>query len=186
MSRVLANSVPCGICGELKVPGGALASHEQSCRNGGKTKRKRSKYRELFLANNGAGPYVCYFSCGEVVLYEELIVHHIDEDHTNNKLENLTATHRVCHNRHHFSELWQERRDEMLASPTRGHRVPHSEDTKKTLSQKHKDNGHSPTESAREAARLFNTGRPRSEETKQKISAAHKARRLRAQGGDAQ
>ena len=182
MTRKLANSLPCRYCGEFKVPGGALASHERSCANGGSQKRKRSRYRELFFATNGAGPYVCFFSCGEPVDFSEVVVHHINGDHTDNRLENLVPSHRSCHNGHHLAELWSQRRDDMLSSDTRGNRVPHSEETKRLISQKKKAAGQQPSVEAREKARLKNLGTPRSEETKKRISDGHKARRaLRAQ-----
>lgn len=182
MSRRLLNSTPCKYCGELKVPGGALVSHEKSCSTGGATKRKRSRYRELFFAHSGAGPYTCFFMCGELVLFEEVIVHHIDGDHTNNEINNLVPCHRLCHNGHHLKELWIDRREDMLAGDARGHRTPHSEETKRLISEKKKSSGQKPSDEAREKAKLTNLGKPRSEETKRKISEAHKARRaLRAQ-----
>lgn len=182
MSRRLANSAPCKYCGELKVPGGALTSHERACANGGPQKRKRSRYRELFFATNGAGPYICYFSCGEPIIFAEVIVHHINGNHVDNRIENLAPAHRTCHNAHHLAELWSERRDDMLAPETRGHRIPHTEQVKKLISEKKKAAGQQPSDEAREKARLKNLGTPRSEETKKRISDGHKARRaLRAQ-----
>jgi hypothetical protein len=128
----------------------------------------------------GAGPYKCFFDCGTVVEFHELIVHHIDGDHTNNLIENLVPCRRVCHNGHHFKELWTTRKEDLMASPTRGHRVPHSEETKSSLSKNHKLAGYAPTDEAREKARIANTGKKRSEETRRKISEGHKRRALRA------
>jgi hypothetical protein len=167
---MLKNSAPCKFCGELKVPGGALVSHEKSCSTGGAKRRKRSKYRELFLANNGIGPYVCFFDCGNYVQYEELIVHHVDGDHTNNDLKNLVPCHRLCHNSHHFKELWETDRESLLSSETRGHLTPHSEETKAKISSLHKANGVAPSDAAREKAKEVNTGSKRSELAKSKMS----------------
>lgn len=176
------NEAVCKHCGRTVIRGGALVAHEKSCASGGPKKRQRTRYREIFFAYNGVGPYACYF-CGDDVSFDSIVVHHIDENETNNSVENLVATHRVCHNGHHFKTLWKEKRDQMLASPTRGHRTKHSEATKNNLSKTMKEKGHKPSEEARELARLVNTGSHRSEETKLKISRAHKARR--AAGGEA-
>lgn len=61
---------------------------------------KVPRYREIFIIHTKAGPWDCYF-CGEDVLYEQLIVHHLDEDRSNNDLMNLVASHDVCHKSHH-------------------------------------------------------------------------------------
>jgi hypothetical protein len=58
------------------------------------------KYREIFFAHNGTGPYPCRF-CAEEVSMEEVLVHHVDDDHTNGAPENLAAAHRICHTGHH-------------------------------------------------------------------------------------
>ena len=169
MSRKLANSILCDNCGDYFIPGGAYASHRTSCLKGGPKKRRRTRYRELYIALHGIGPYPCYFGCEELVSFDELIVHHIDEDFSNDAAENLTAAHRSCHNGHHFKELWKERRDDMLAS-NRGSRSPRSEETKKAISDSHKAAGHAPSAEARELARQKNTGSHRSQETRDKIS----------------
>lgn len=169
------NSVACKHCGELKVPGGALVSHEKACSNGGKKRRRRSQYREIFFANNGPGPYKCFF-CQETVTFEEVIVHHIDHDEVNNDLTNLTPCHRVCHNSYHFKDLWKRDKKKLLSSETRGHRTPHSEKTKEEMSRNHKAQGHRPSPEAIEKAASVNRGKPRSEETKKKISEGHKKR----------
>lgn len=150
----LANSKECSHCGEYFVPGGAYASHTQSCASGGKKRRKRTRYRELFFAHNGPGPYICYFGCGEPVTFQEVIVHHTDDDFTNDSITNLAPAHRVCHNGHHFTELWAERREELLGSPTRGNRKPHSEETKRKISETKKARSQAPTQEARDKAAL--------------------------------
>jgi hypothetical protein len=183
---MLANSIPCQYCGEHKVPGGALAAHERACANGGPKRRRRTQYRELFFANNGPGPYVCFF-CEEPVSFSQIIVHHVDHDETNNDLTNLKACHRVCHNGYHFKDLWKEKREELLSSDTRGHRVPHTEETRRLLSENHKEKRHRPSDEARAKAAAVNTGKQRSPETRAKISEGHKRRALRKleEGGGA-
>lgn len=179
------NTGACTICGEIIVRGGALKSHEIACAKGGPKRRRRTRYRELFFAHSGFGPYDCWF-CGEDVDFESVIVHHVDEDETNNDIVNLVAAHRLCHSRHHFKGIWEERREELLASPTRGHHTPHTEETKRALSEAAKSRGAAPTAAAIEAARLVNTGKPRSPETRRKISEGHRARRaLNSIGGGA-
>lgn len=179
--RHLKNSVACKHCGELKVPGGALVAHERACGTGGKTstRRRRSRYREIFFAYNGPGPYDCYFKCGEPVKFQEVIVHHIDEDFTNDEPFNLAPAHRTCHNGHHFAELWATRREELMASPTRGNYGPRPEEYKKRMSEQHKSKGHRPTPEAIEKARLANTGKTRSEEARRNISQGRKAAKER-------
>ena len=181
----LTNSVACKYCGELKVPGGALVSHEKACANGGSKKRRRSKYREIFFAHNGPGPYICFF-CQQNVIFDEVIVHHVNHNETDNRLENLKPCHRLCHNGYHFKELWKENPEKLMSSETRGHRVPHSEETRKNLSESHKNKGHRPSDEAIEKAASVNRGKPRSEETKRKISEGHKRRASKSsEGGDA-
>lgn len=88
--------------------------------------RKRSKYlyREVFFAHEGPGPYRCFF-CGKPVVMDEVIVHHIDEDRTNNAIENLAGAHDPCHTSHH-QEDWQTRNPSRLravgAAVTRSNR----------------------------------------------------------------
>lgn len=150
--RRLDNSKECPHCNDFFVPGGAYAAHVRSCASGGRTRRKRTRYREIFFAHNGPGPYKCVFDCGNSVSFQEVVVHHIDEDFTNDEASNLSATHRVCHNAHHFSELWASRREEMLASPTRGNRRPHTEETKRKISETKKARKQAPSQSARDLA----------------------------------
>jgi len=168
--------MPCSFCGEYFVPGGALYSHEKACANGGAKRRRRTKYREIFFANNGPGPYTCSF-CEKPAIFDEVIVHHQDHDETNNDLTNLKACHRICHNSHHFKDLWSEKSDELLASKTRGHRVPHSEETKRRMSAENKTKGYRPKPEAIAKAAEVNRGTPRSAETRAKISEGHKRRK---------
>lgn len=181
----LVNSIPCKYCGELKVPGGALIAHEKACANGGSKRRRRSQYREIFFAHNGAGPYECFF-CSEPVQFQEVIVHHEDHNEINNDLTNLKPCHRLCHNSHHFKDLWATNKEELLSSETRGHRVPHSEETKSQISEGHKQKGHRPSDDAIAKAAELNRGKPRSAEVRAKISESHKmraAKKLQEGGG---
>jgi hypothetical protein len=58
------------------------------------TVRPDRPYIAIFIDDNGPGPWPCYV-CGESVV--DLLVHHLDEDRTNNAPENLVAVHRSCH-----------------------------------------------------------------------------------------
>jgi hypothetical protein len=59
------------------------------------------RYREVFFAYNGPGPYLCFY-CEEDVTFEEVAVHHEDEDKRNNDPNNLKAGHDDCHMAHHM------------------------------------------------------------------------------------
>lgn len=154
-----------------------MASHVKACTSpGGLKKRRRSRYREIFFAHNGPGPYSCFFECGKEVTFEEVIVHHVDHDESNNSIDNLVPAHRSCHNQYHFTILWNERRDELLESQTRGHRTPHTEESRRKMSETHKARGNQPSAEARELARQKNLGGTRDETTKQKMSGYAKNR----------
>jgi len=175
----------CRHCGEFIVRGGALASHERACANGGSERRRRSRYREMFFAANGMGPYACWF-CGGEVTFALVVVHHIDGDHTNDVVSNLTAAHRSCHNGHHFKELWAERRDEMSQKLSERPRNPWSEEAKKRMSEHHKAAGHRPSPEAVAKAIELNRGSTRSPEVRKNISEGRKrAAEKRREGGGA-
>jgi hypothetical protein len=65
-------------------------------------------YRRLFIAAYGEFPHPCAF-CGKPIEMasgrsgQSAVIHHIDEDRSNNAPENLTSMHRGCHNKHHRS-----------------------------------------------------------------------------------
>ncbi|NBR24050.1 MAG: HNH endonuclease [Micrococcales bacterium] len=165
----LKNSVPCRICGELFVPGGAITQHERAC-DPNKKRRRRSRYRDTFFANNGPGPYTCFFNCGELLEFEYVVVHHVDADHSNDTPENLVPAHRACHNGYHFAELWKTNKEMLLSSELRGHRKPHSDKTKNKMSIDAKLRGTAPSAHARERAKEVNTGSKRNAETRLKMS----------------
>lgn len=58
------------------------------------------KFREVFFAFNGSGPYSCEI-CGEEVDFWSVLIHHRNHDHDDNRLENLGPVHRGCHTKHH-------------------------------------------------------------------------------------
>lgn len=60
----------------------------------------RNRYRELFFAIHGPGPYIC-FDCKEEVEFDEVHIHHLDSDHKNDAVENLAPAHDACHQRYH-------------------------------------------------------------------------------------
>ena len=67
---------------------------------------RRLRFREVFFANNGSGPYTCY-KRNEFVEFDEVSIHHIDQDHSNSELSNLAATHFGCHRSLHAAELFE-------------------------------------------------------------------------------
>lgn len=58
------------------------------------------KYREIFFAHNGPGPYTCD-ECGEEVDFWTVLIHHKNHDENDHRLENLVPAHRGCHTAHH-------------------------------------------------------------------------------------
>lgn len=150
----------CEKCGGEYRSASALTRHSRKCDGVDRTKRKRSRYREIFFAAHGFGPYVCD-GCGEDVSFEAVQVHHKDEDETNDAIDNLIAMHSECHTRRHMSQYWtgkthsDEHRRKVSESKTG---LRHSDETKKKIS-----------DAARRRA-------PASAETRAKISKAHKGK----------
>lgn len=56
----------------------------------------RREYQKIFITERGPGPWKC-FGCEELVYYDELLVHHKDEDRENNSIRNLAPMHSGCH-----------------------------------------------------------------------------------------
>ncbi len=63
--------------------------------------KERTYPREVFFAAFGVGPYECFFCREKTVTFEDVCVHHIDENRTHNHLYNLAPAHLGCHNRWH-------------------------------------------------------------------------------------
>lgn len=63
-------------------------------------KRDERKYREIFFAWNGPGPYECDL-CKENVDFWSVLIHHKNHDEGDHRLVNLQPLHRGCHTRHH-------------------------------------------------------------------------------------
>jgi len=64
---------------------------------------RRRLHRELFFAHNGPGPYDC-FHCHTEVDFSSVTVHHVDDDHDNNAIENLVPMHNGCHRQYHATK----------------------------------------------------------------------------------
>ncbi len=77
-----------------------------------------SHYRSLFFAHNGPGPYECFFGCGVPVLFEEVHVHHVDDNHDNNEILNLKPAHISCHTSYSARVFWEKRRENGTNTPT--------------------------------------------------------------------
>ena len=170
MTRKLAPREPCPKCSELFVKGGSYTMHVKHC-DGVKIPRRRSRYREIFFAHHGPGPYLCFF-CSELVDFDSVIVHHEDHNHANNDLLNLKASHGPCHNKHHMDDMWSDEngRTSLL---NREHvvRQPHTEETKEKIRKGHIEKGLRPTPEAIAKAAEVNTGKKRPEEVVAKMRA---------------
>lgn len=57
-------------------------------------------YVYVFFAHNGPGPYDCCF-CETPVTMDEVVVHHDDEDRSNDDPSNLKPAHVSCHHTYH-------------------------------------------------------------------------------------
>ena len=73
---------------------------------------------KVFIAHNGPGPWSCFFCTNDVML-QEVTVHHIDHDHSNNDPMNLVASHFGCHSRHHATGRTKSERERLRISSTR-------------------------------------------------------------------
>lgn len=141
--------------------------------------RGTRKYQEIFFAAHGEGPFPCAF-CPELVEYDVVQIHHVDEDRTNNNIENLASAHGGCHTRHHLkgkpktAEHAKNISLGKLAAGLAGYVV--SEETREKISNTLKERGHRPTDEAiAKAAELWKGGQ-HSDETKAKMSEYAKKR----------
>lgn len=126
--------------------------------------RDRELYHAVALATYGPLPVVC--RCGKPVhtLGEHVdvqhrdigVVHHKNENHQDNRPENLEIMHFGCHQRHHKT----------------GKR--HAPEVIEQIRQKNRGRKQSPEEIARRSVSL--RGRKTSAETRAKISAANRGR----------
>lgn len=125
-------------------------------------------YRRLFVAAYGVGPYTCGH-CGEDVETLE-VVHHIDHDHFNDVLENLQAMHRSCHGVHHrTSQALSEDTKRKISAAMIGR--PYSAEHRETMREIRR------SPEFREKIRQARTGTKASDETRRKMSEAHKGKR---------
>lgn len=60
----------------------------------------KNHHRNIFLRNNGSGPWACFF-CKGIVVISNLTVHHDDGNHQNNEITNLKPSHHGCHTSFH-------------------------------------------------------------------------------------
>lgn len=72
-------------------------------------------YRTKFSREHGPPPWPCHFCKGDVFI---LFVHHIDGNHRNDDISNLSAAHKSCHQAYHNSlrEITEETRRRMRES----------------------------------------------------------------------
>jgi 5-methylcytosine-specific restriction endonuclease McrA len=57
-------------------------------------------YRKRFFEAHGLGPFTC-FDCHKPIELDDVLVHHVDLNHSNNVLENLVPAHSKCHLSYH-------------------------------------------------------------------------------------
>lgn len=108
-------------------------------------------YRTIYRQHYGNGPYECKYCSTEMQTLE--VVHHIDENHWNHALENLAGVHKACHTIIHRTGQ------------------THTEETRQQISENKRN------KPLTEAQRNHMC-RPRSKETKEKISKAQTDRTL--------
>ena len=127
---------------------------------------RRFRYQDVFFAIWGLGPYPCTF-CAANVEADEMHIHHINGDHSDDRASNLAPAHRTCHRRHHDAA------------------APRAKPAARTDEQRARMRAAQYSERAT-AARLrvaeINRGTKRSDETreKQRIAALRREERKRA------
>lgn len=87
--------------------------------------RRHHAYRKFFLEINGPGPWPCY-GCGKPATADRFVVHHVDDDFTNNTKRNLKPMHDGCHARlHHKGRInTPESREKMRQAALRRYKDP--------------------------------------------------------------
>ena len=120
-------------------------------------------YRGVWETENSL-PAPCSFCGIEVTAWgrgaDDGVIHHVDEDRSNNALENLLLAHKACHTAHHGYGKWK------------------SEETRQKMSESAKRRYEDPEQRAITAAALKGNkngaGRKDSAETKEKRAAHHR------------
>jgi len=119
-----------------------------------------------WIVTNGDGPWLCG-RCGELILTlggsvssEMGIIHHVDEDTSNNDIANLRAMHHACHIAYH-----------------NGKRII-SEETRQKMSAAQKQRRANEPPEIRDKFVRSMTGKTHTEETRQKISASNKGKTI--------
>lgn len=121
--------------------------------------RKAQRHREVFLENNGPGPWPCY-GCGELVLPEKLIVHHKDHDHSNNDPHNLASMHPGCHaTLHSLGRIHSDEAKAKIGAATSRRR--HTPETRAKMSATRRGRPWPKSEAHIEAVRAAQLGKPK-------------------------
>jgi hypothetical protein len=148
--------------------------------------RDSRRYREIFFANYGVGPFDC-FGCQLKVTFEDVTIHHLDLNHDNNVVENFAPMHSKCHTRYHANlrrgkkrgpnaRFWLHKQtpEQLEANRVAHLGLKHSDETKKKIADAHRGKVHSLEHI--EKNRLGHLGSKRSLETRQRMSDAAKLR----------
>lgn len=96
----------------------------------------------MFFAANGFGPYKC-FDCGEDVLFEFVLIHHVDHNHLNNHPSNLTPAHQECHisyhRRHRTGTTLSEEHKRKISAANKGRVKPPEECARLSLAARERE-----------------------------------------------
>lgn len=123
---------------------------------------RRKLYAELYFAEYGsAGPWDCHF-CEDPILIrgrvgDSLVIHHLNHDHYDDRLENLAGAHRKCHNKMHTRAAWSITEEGKKKQDEARRRWQSDPEKIKAMSEKLK--GRSPSEAARKAVAEANASR---------------------------
>lgn len=164
--------------------------------------REQRGYRRVFIMEFGAWPHPCHF-CGDEVDGHTVpldstaaVVHHVDEDRSNNSRENLVPCHKGCHDRHHHTgRVMSPESRAKLSAAIMGHPVtpevrvklsaankgrPMRPQTREALRRANIGNTHTKGRSLslehRAAIRAANKGKVLAPTTRAKMSAAQRSR----------
>lgn len=153
----------------------------------GENRRRPRRTRRVFLSSNGPGPWLCCH-CDEMI--HELgqsslrgVIHHVDEDVTNDDPANLEVMHHRCHLEHH--QLGRSRpnvvskklRDSWASGRRTGH--PQSDDTRRRISTTLQ--GHQVSRETRDKIAESLRGRQHTDERRAALRAAWVRRRLQTE-----
>jgi hypothetical protein len=86
-------------------------------------RRNHGRAKRTFLKVNSKGPWICAY-CTDVVTElglktQQGVIHHVDEDPTNDVPTNLVVMHNICHIRHHKADKLGNRKGATVSQDVR-------------------------------------------------------------------